>query len=796
MVYRHSWIVGFASIGFAFWHLTRLLLPTLSGAKWQLVVLSGLILGILITWTAITYRVGTLVVAGINLAVLFLAATRFAAPESTFLLFPTWTGITALGADLSRAFDVIRFSVEPVLPITGVVVIITALFWLLGAMLAWGLLKGHPFAALIPPLVVGIEFATIERQPSGPIMVAVFVTLVAASILAVNVDERDQGVGKMTRTTRRGPAGTSRLPATAIGLVVATVAVALLAVGGLHRYVPNNGVVTWRTPGGLTGDFFGSVSYNPFVSIQKGLAAQTPTPLFTARISGDVDPSSVYFTLVTLEDYRNGQWSARRPEVFPLDEGSWQNEELAYLGPTEQVEAAITIDGLAQDWLPAPYASVAVDATERKVFRVRRLDSTLNYRGAQTYRGMRYTVTAELPQLDRSAIATAADGQLSRLFATAADAETVPMPVADLPTRELEDPRYTELPTIDPRVTQKALEITANLDTDFDKGLALENWFRDPASGFVYDVEVEPGHGQETLSTFLFDNDTGNASYRRGYCEQFATSMGVMARSLGIPTRVVLGFTPGRAIGNSTVLVQDRNAHAWVELWIPSQGWVRFDPTPRSDGVNNPTSSDLTDILGFDATAYLARVEEPERPETEPGVARGPLFPNEDDASFIFPQPTGAVAGGGFGLADWVVYAIPLAVLIVLLGSGIPAVKWLRRRRRLRRLESGDVTAAWEQIVTRLTDLGEAPDVAATPLEVAGDVDEALTPLARVYSMAVYGQPGSIGDSHVLTATRSLETTEDHLNTRFSSRRRALAWYRLSWFTDLRRRGRGERSEG
>ena len=181
---------------------------------------------------------------------------------------------------------------------------------------------------------------------------------------------------------------------------------------------------------------------------------------------------------------------------------------------------------------------------------------------------------------------------------------------------------------------------------------------------------------------------------------------------------------------------------------------------------------------------------------TEQGVNRGPLFPDEGDASFIFPQPTGAVAGSGFGLADWVVYAIPLAMLIVLLASGIPALKWFRRRRRLRRLESGDVTAAWEQIVTRLTDLGEAPDVAATPLEVAEDVDGALTPLARVYSMAIYGQPGSIDDDHVRTAARSLETTEDHINTRFSSRRRALSWYRLSWFTGLRRRGRGERPEG
>ena len=66
MVYRYSWIAGLASIGFAFWQLGGLLLPTGSGARWQLVVLSGLIIGLVITWTAVTYRLRTFVVVLIN----------------------------------------------------------------------------------------------------------------------------------------------------------------------------------------------------------------------------------------------------------------------------------------------------------------------------------------------------------------------------------------------------------------------------------------------------------------------------------------------------------------------------------------------------------------------------------------------------------------------------------------------------------------------------------------------------------------------------------------------------------
>ena len=170
MVYRYSWIAGLASIVFAFWQLTRLLLPTGSGAKWQLVVLSGLAIGLIVTWTAVTYRVRTIWIVVINLVALFVAATRFAAPSESILILPTVPGVTALWSDLLRAFDVIRHGVEPVRPITGIVVILTALFWLLGALLAWGLSKDHPFVALLPPLVVALQFATLDRRDDSLII--------------------------------------------------------------------------------------------------------------------------------------------------------------------------------------------------------------------------------------------------------------------------------------------------------------------------------------------------------------------------------------------------------------------------------------------------------------------------------------------------------------------------------------------------------------------------------------------------------------------------------------------------
>ena len=123
---------------------------------------------------------------------------------------------------------------------------------------------------------------------------------------------------------------------------------------------------------------------------------------------------------------------------------------------------------------------------------------------------------------------------------------------------------------------------------------------------------------------------------------------------------------------------------------------------------------------------------------------------------------------------------MPIIVLIGLAVLTIPLAKWWNRRRRMKRLEAGDITAAWEEIVTRLTDLGTPPDPSRTPVEAAADVDEAMKPLALVYSRVVYGEEHPIRDEQVRTAADSMHTTAFRLNGRYPAGRRLLAWYRVS----------------
>src|SRR5690606_17853739 len=183
-------------------------------------------------------------------------------------------------------------------------------------------------------------------------------------------------------------------------------------------------------------------------------------------------------------------------------------------------------------------------------------------------------------------------GTLSPIFAEAATAGvfggTARSPVfLDRPANVDE---YLELPEDTPtEVRTLARTVTEEGTTTFEKALILEAWLSDRET-FTYDLDVDTGHSSLDLAEWLLDPDSNN--YRTGYCEQFATAMGVMARTLGIPSRVVLGFTPGdiqqQADGTDVIVVRERNAHAWVELWLNGQGWVRFDPTPRADGATAP----------------------------------------------------------------------------------------------------------------------------------------------------------------------------------------------------------------
>jgi transglutaminase-like putative cysteine protease len=785
MVYRYSWIAGIAAITLAYWELSFVMRDSATGTPWQLAIGISSVLGAGITWTFVAYKTKALVVLVANLFGFIITAGILVAPSTLWFILPTSETWTSVQFEMMRAFEVIRYGVEPVRPVPGLVLLLAGLFWILGFLLVAGLLNSRPFVALMTPLIVALQFVVIDRRPKGLVHVGVFLAVVAFALLAIRLDERDKGSGRLHRVNASHPPSKRPTPAITV-LVSATVIVALAAVALIGNSVPTTGFASWRSPAGYSDEYSGSVSYNPYTDIKASLISQTSLPLFEAKVTG-IDADQVRFRTVTLDVYNNGRWQTDRVQVFPTDEEPWIDESQRYRGETVDIAATVRIKHLSQPWLPAPTTSsfaTALDEADDASLRVRRLDGSIFLPGDVTYPDMEYAIAADVARYDAATLASlirTQDGTLSPLFQAAEDGgEFIPAPSEPLEPLELDRVEFwTQFPDdLGPQVEALAADVTANLETNYEKAIALEQYFRF-SGDFTYDSEVPGEYTTTSVEDWL--TDTTNPYVRTGYCEQFATSMALMARTLDLPSRVVLGFTPGEPINDTTVVVMDKNAHSWVEIWVPELGWMAFDPTPRAGYAASTADDDISEVLGFSPSDYIDDIPDPVFVDTEGGQA-GP-----DDGRFDRSDPVDRVraAGGGSAEGESTGFALPswwrnIGVVILLLAlvfGATPLFKTVRSRRLARRLAQGDIEAAWVDIIGRLADLGETIDPARTPLEAASNIDEAFVPLARTYGDAIYGDH-EISTTVVDRATDQQLMAHQHIATRYSRSERIKAAYR------------------
>jgi transglutaminase-like putative cysteine protease len=770
--YRYGWLAGAAAISLAIFRLERLIRPAESGPPWMVALAAAAVLGLVITWTAIGYRVGPAGIVGANLLALALSAVRIAAPDTaTFGVLPTLSTFEALRDELGFAIEVIRYGSAPVVPLAGLIAIMAAVFWVLGAALAWGLMRNKPAIALVPPILFYLQLATIDRVRPGLAWMVAALVIVGASLLAIGLDERRAAVGRLKRAADSSDVRpTPRALGTA--LLALPVAIGVFAMGVLGGWVDESGFVNWRRGTSIGGGIASGVSYNLFAGIiQQGLVANSDTELFRVRVSGDVDPRQLYFRLINLEQYDGQFWRPAPASIRRPTEGEpWGDPQHRQAGSVSRLVQEVTIASLRQNYLPVlaqPRDLVSPFRVLQDSFRVRE-DGSIKI-DLLTFDGLTYTVVSDYAVPDYGALATTPSGELSPIFAQASEDGVFgerPAARSRVPAPEnLTD--FLQLPDeLDERIAQEARFITASATTPFERGTLLEAYYQNTTKGdraFTYSTETE-GHGAQDLAAWLFDPLSPN--YRRGYCEQFATGMAVMARTLGIPSRVVLGFAPGDVDGD-TMYVRRGYAHAWVEAWIDGHGWVRFDPTPRSDGRNSATYTAAG--AAFNPIDYL--------PETSAAEARTDLaidFPTAEER-----DPTLSPDASSDAFQWLVVRLLALAVVLLVGVATVPTFKLIRRRRRLARLRTGDITAAWEEIIDRLTDLGTPVSDHQTPFEVADSTNPTMEPLAREYARLVYGPEPTPTRAAIATAQRSFHQTEDHLNQTHPRGQRIWSWLRL-----------------
>jgi protein-glutamine gamma-glutamyltransferase len=257
-----------------------------------------------------------------------------------------------------------------------------------------------------------------------------------------------------------------------------------------------------------------------------------------------------------------------------------------------------------------------------------------------------------------------------------------------------------------------ARELTAGAATPYDAARRLELHLR---GNYAYDQD--PGEHDLPLPAFLFED-------RRGYCQQFSGAMALMLRMVGIPSRVASGFTPGgRDPKRGFFLVEDVDAHSWVEVYFPQIGWVTFDPTPAAA----PAEAQPGDNAGGATAAGPAFTGG----EADPAPA--PEASGEEPASAEAQPATPSATGGGSGPAA-VAVAAGIGAVIAIGLAGAYSLRSLRRRRVGAEALAG---AELAELVRALAAVGRPLPAGATLLEAERRLDRLAGPRASRYAAAL-----------------------------------------------------------
>jgi transglutaminase-like putative cysteine protease len=763
-------LAGLAAFVLMVARMSRLLDTSEQAPQWQLIMVAAALLGGVVWWLLgqlirnRRIQIAVFVVLGVAL---FL---RTAVPHTLVAgFFPTLETPAELGRELGQAMDLIRYGVAPVFPTPGLIGVLAVLMWAIGALYAWGAGSGPTWAMVIPSLALYLQFAVMDRAAPGRGWLVASITAISLGVAAIALDRRDES-GRLRDSDGR--------PLPRRAGVVTVIAALLVGLGALYGttasagLVPASGNLQWRLGGGY-GPGFGGVAFDRLADLQQRIITRSNAQLFRARLSDNAPPAEeVYWRMESLDIFDGERWRPSLQDAEFYTQGSAGGDpDYSYQGTTETFTSRVQIDLLRSPVVPTAGIAQVLQSDNIDVNGFQTTpDGSVLYQ-AQLGQGDEYQVETVFPVFDADlgALASLPDGTLSPMFANAAEAgefSAQPAPPPAVVNRPDDLDRFIQLPTDTPLdLLNVARRETLGATTDFERAWLLENWFRE-SGDFVYSTNVSTGHAVLDLEAWLTDPTSLN--YRTGYCEQFAAAMAVLGRALEIPSRVVWGFTPGEVRvqedGSEVIVVRDNNAHAWVEMWMDGYGWVKFDPTPRGDGTQPESMT-----AQFDPVAYL--------PPPDPDASAGPDRPGFiDDSLTDGVDSNGNPIDGGGALPDLSGWWWVLPVLAAITAS-VPLFKLIRRQRRKARLSDGDVTAAWEEIVDRLADLGDPIPEHETPLEFAARTDRRLIPLARSYSAAVYGGRNGNGSS------KDLDVVDRWIKQSYQEAERTVAAFRLKSLT-------------
>jgi transglutaminase-like putative cysteine protease len=442
---------------------------------------------------------------------------------------------------------------------------------------------------------------------------------------------------------------------------------------------------------------------NPLASIAQTLTQPADQTVLTYTSTSN-SRSDQYLRIVDLDQFDGIAWTTSKHEVekvpspLPTPDGLGAGVPQATMSTT-----VTTASSYAQQWLPMPYPVTGLQVNGDWEYEPEGR-TLIGGTDDTTTAGLKYTVTSLLLQPTAQQLADAP-----------------PPSAAMLKT-------YTQLPSDLPAVVHAdALAVTLGATSAYAKAVDLQNWFT-TNGGFTYNTSVAYPTGLNSMADFLKE--------KQGFCVHFAATMAAMARSLGIPARVDIGFAPGTQQPDGTWVVSTKDAHAWPELYFSGIGWLRFEPTPTIGVAPNYTVN--TSGSGSISISATSPTSSATAPVSKPAKSSGCPLPLErvggcggDNAAS---GPAGAQAASGLSPLELALIAAGGLALLLLL---LPMLwrQWTRRA-RLRSQPGGrsatdpfelseqQVLAVWQEMIDSAWDLGIPPDAGETPRRTAARLAE------------------------------------------------------------------------
>jgi transglutaminase-like putative cysteine protease len=635
------------------------LAPFLRGDSWWFAAMTMATACIAASWAV--RAAGARPVFGIaaSVVVWVVASQWFFAPGTALLgIVPTPETIDTIVAGCVDAGSQIQVQTIPADPVVSIIQLVAMACGLLAILADAAIVVRFP--AFIGALALGlflVPSAVQTREVDTVRFAATTASFLLLLWLAARVDRR---AARRDTSVRSG-----RSPLTAFALGSAAVVCAL--------------VIPAVTPGLSSQAFADSTSTGRFPSIygagidpviQLGRDLRRTTPILSLSYVTTAD-EPLYLKMVDLNDFSTGTW---QPDATAQDVVEQLPSPVGLADDVERtsVTTDMSIEGLRSEWLPLPSPATGLDNagpgwgadpdTGVVTLPANRNDS----------RGDDYTVESLVlsPSAEQLAAAgTSVPPELNSLLQLPAD-----------------------LPEV---VSDVATQVTAGATNSYDRAVALQSYFTSGEFDYSTETPVEgsfDGSNAEALAAFL--------EVKSGYCVHFAATMATMARVVGIPSRIAIGYFPSAAAtryidGEPQYEVLTDQLHSWPELYFDGIGWLPFEPTP-SLGISVPEYT----LPAYAEQSADSGAAAPQATEVAPTTQA------RDDADPDAQASTGATRSLA-QLRGWLT-ALAVAAGVVILGLVPATIRRQRRRRALASIDgsSSPATAAWRELKNFARDFG------------------------------------------------------------------------------------------